>query len=162
FMLDADGRLASWNAGAQRILGYELHEIVGQHFSRFYPREDVERKKPQWELEVAAAEGRFEEEGCRVRTGGASYRANLTTARRHREAPRLRRGGARSHRAQAGRGRADPRQGGGRTGERGEVAVPRQHVARAAHAAQQPADPRAAARRQRRRQPEPEAGAVRA
>jgi PAS domain S-box-containing protein len=54
FMLDAEGRVASWNAGAQRISGYELHEIVGQHFSRFYPREDVERKKPQWELEVAA------------------------------------------------------------------------------------------------------------
>src|SRR5262249_36093853 len=71
FMLDAEGRVASWNAGAQRISGYELHEIVGQHFSRFYPREDVERNKPQWELEVAAAEGRFEEEGWRVRKDGS-------------------------------------------------------------------------------------------
>jgi len=77
FMLDAEGRVASWNAGAQRISGYELHEIVGQHFSRFYPREDVERKKPQWELEVAAAEGRFEEEGWRVRKDGSSYWANV-------------------------------------------------------------------------------------
>ncbi|HJY78176.1 MAG TPA: MASE1 domain-containing protein [Burkholderiales bacterium] len=77
FMLDADGRVASWNAGAQRISAYELHEIVGQHFSRFYPREDVERKKPQWELEVAAAEGRFEEEGWRVRKDGSSYWANV-------------------------------------------------------------------------------------
>ncbi|HEY7238006.1 MAG TPA: MASE1 domain-containing protein [Burkholderiales bacterium] len=77
FMLDADGRVASWNAGAQRISGYELHEIVGQHFSRFYPREDVERSKPQWELEVAAAEGRFEEEGWRVRKDGSSYWANV-------------------------------------------------------------------------------------
>jgi PAS domain S-box-containing protein len=77
FMLDADGRVASWNAGAQRISGYELSEIVGQHFSRFYPREDLERNKPQWELEVAAAEGRFEEEGWRVRKDGSSYWANV-------------------------------------------------------------------------------------
>src|SRR6185503_1062606 len=77
FMLDAEGRVASWNAGAQRISGYELHEIVGRHFSRFYPREDVERKKPQWELEVAAAEGRFEEEGWRLRKDGSSYWANV-------------------------------------------------------------------------------------
>jgi PAS domain S-box-containing protein len=77
FMLDAEGRVASWNAGAQRISAYELHEIVGQHFSRFYPREDVERNKPQWELEVAAAEGRFEEEGWRVRKDGSSYWANV-------------------------------------------------------------------------------------
>src|SRR4051812_18957298 len=77
FMLDAEGRVASWNAGAQRISGYELHEIVGQHFSRFYPREDLERKKPQWELEVAANEGRFEEEGWRLRRDGSSYWANV-------------------------------------------------------------------------------------
>ena len=77
FMLDAEGRVASWNAGAQRISGYELPEIVGQHFSRFYPREDLERRKPQWELEVAAAEGRFEEEGWRVRKDGSSYWANV-------------------------------------------------------------------------------------
>src|SRR4051812_11221761 len=77
FMLDAEGRVASWNAGAQRISGYELHEIVGQHFSRFYPREDLERQKPRWELEVAAAEGRFEEEGWRLRKDGSSYWANV-------------------------------------------------------------------------------------
>ena len=77
FMLDAEGRVASWNAGAQRISGYELHEIVGQHFSRFYPREDLERRKPEWELEVAGSEGRFEEEGWRVRKDGSSYWANV-------------------------------------------------------------------------------------
>ena len=77
FMLDADGKVASWNAGAQRITGYEAQEILGQHFSRFYPREDVERRKPQWELEVAAAEGRFEEEGWRVRKDGSSYWGNV-------------------------------------------------------------------------------------
>jgi PAS domain S-box-containing protein len=77
FMLDAEGRVASWNAGAQRITGYEAPEILGQHFSRFYPREETERAKPQWELEVAAGEGRFEEEGWRVRKDGSSYWANV-------------------------------------------------------------------------------------
>jgi PAS domain S-box-containing protein len=77
FMLDAEGRVASWNAGAQRISGYDADEIVGQHFSRFYPREDLERRKPQWELEIAGTEGRFEEEGWRVRKDGSSYWANV-------------------------------------------------------------------------------------
>jgi len=77
FMLDAQGRVASWNAGAQRITGYEAPQIVGQHFSRFYPREEASRAKPQWELEVAAGEGRFEEEGWRVRKDGSSYWANV-------------------------------------------------------------------------------------
>jgi PAS domain S-box-containing protein len=77
FMLDAQGSVASWNAGAQRITGYESAQIVGQHFSRFYPREDVERKKPQWELEIAGTGGRFEEEGWRVRKDGSSYWANV-------------------------------------------------------------------------------------
>src|SRR5207247_5476219 len=77
FMLDAEGRVASWNAGAEGISGYEADEIIGQHFSRFYPREDVERSKPQWELELAAGEGRFEEEGWRVRKDGSSYWANV-------------------------------------------------------------------------------------
>jgi PAS domain S-box-containing protein len=76
-MLDAEGRVASWNAGAQRITGYETHEAVGQHFSRFYPREDAQRGKPQWELEIASSEGRFEEEGWRVRKDGSSYWANV-------------------------------------------------------------------------------------
>ena len=77
FMLDAEGRVASWNAGAQRITGYDTAEILGQNFSRFYPREEVERAKPQWELEVAGSEGRFEEEGWRVRKDGSSYWANV-------------------------------------------------------------------------------------
>jgi PAS domain S-box-containing protein len=77
FMLDAEGAVASWNAGAQRITGYEAQEILGHNFARFYPREDVERRKPQWELEVAAAEGRFEEEGWRLRKDGSSYWANV-------------------------------------------------------------------------------------
>jgi PAS domain S-box-containing protein len=77
FMLDAEGRVASWNAGAQRTIGYRAGEIIGRHFSCFYPREDLERRKPEWELELAAAEGRFEEEGWRVRKDGSTYWASV-------------------------------------------------------------------------------------
>ncbi len=77
FMLDAEGRVASWNAGAQRTTGYRAEEIIGRHFSCFYPREDVERRKPEWGLELAAAEGRFEEEGWRVRKDGSTYWASV-------------------------------------------------------------------------------------
>jgi PAS domain S-box-containing protein len=77
FMLDAEGRVASWNAGAQRTTGYRAEQIIGRHFSCFYPREDLERRKPEWELELAAAEGRFEEEGWRVRKDGSAYWASV-------------------------------------------------------------------------------------
>jgi PAS domain S-box-containing protein len=77
FMLDAGGRVASWNAGAQRITGWRADEIVGRHFSTFYPREDAERGKPEWELKLAGAEGRYEEEGWRVRKDGSAYWASV-------------------------------------------------------------------------------------
>ena len=77
FMLDSDGRVASWNAGAQRILGYSADEIVGQSLSQFYSREELERGKPQVELEAAKAEGRFEHEGWRVRKDGSTFWANV-------------------------------------------------------------------------------------
>ncbi|HUQ74095.1 MAG TPA: MASE1 domain-containing protein [Burkholderiales bacterium] len=77
FMLGADGRVASWNAGAQRIKGYSAEEIIGQHFSRFYPREDVERGKTSHALEVAAREGRFEDEGWRLRKDGRAFWASV-------------------------------------------------------------------------------------
>ncbi|HEX2198779.1 MAG TPA: MASE1 domain-containing protein [Burkholderiales bacterium] len=77
FMLDAQGRVASWNAGAERTSGYRAAEIIGRHFSCFYPREEIERRKPEWELELAAAEGRFEEEGWRVRKDGSTYWASV-------------------------------------------------------------------------------------
>src|SRR5438270_660285 len=67
FMLDPDGTIASWNAGAEQIKGYRPDEIIGQHFSRFYPPEAIARGWPDYELEVARAEGRFEDEGWRVR-----------------------------------------------------------------------------------------------
>ena len=76
-MLDTEGRVASWNSGAQRIKGYSAEEIVGQHFSRFYPQQDVERGAPQRDLDVATAKGRFEDEGWRVRKDGSTFWANV-------------------------------------------------------------------------------------
>jgi PAS domain S-box-containing protein len=77
FMLDPDGCVSTWNTGAERIKGYKASEIVGQHFSRFYPEYDVRAGKPRWELEVAAREGRFEDEGWRLRNDGSRFWANV-------------------------------------------------------------------------------------
>jgi PAS domain S-box-containing protein len=76
-MLDSEGRVVSWNTGAQRIKGYPAEEIVGQHFSRFYPPADIARGVPQRNLNSAAAEGRFEVEGWRVRKDGTMFWANV-------------------------------------------------------------------------------------
>jgi len=76
-MLDADGRVATWNAGAQRIKGYSAAEIVGQNFSRFYPKEDVEAGKPAGALQVATRDGRYAEEGWRVRKDGTAFWASV-------------------------------------------------------------------------------------
>jgi PAS domain S-box-containing protein len=64
FMLDREGYVVSWNIGAERIKGYSAEEIIGQHFSRFFPPEDVAKGKPEYELSVAAEQGRFEDEGA--------------------------------------------------------------------------------------------------
>jgi hypothetical protein len=77
FMMDPGGHIASWNKGAERIKGYRAEDILGKHFSTFYPPEEVARGKPQWELEVATREGRFEEEGWRVRKDGTRFWANV-------------------------------------------------------------------------------------
>jgi PAS domain S-box-containing protein len=77
FMLDTQGTVLNWNLGAERIKGYKANEIIGQNFSRFYPEEDVAHGKPQHELEVAAKEGRFEDEGFRVRKDGSKFLANI-------------------------------------------------------------------------------------
>ncbi len=77
FMLDPDGYIASWNRGAQRIKGYTADEIIGRHFSVFYGPEDLAARKPEWELEVAARDGRFEDEGLRVRKDGTTFWANV-------------------------------------------------------------------------------------
>jgi PAS domain S-box-containing protein len=71
--------VVSWNSGAQRIKGYSAEEIVGQHLSRFYPREDIERGAPQRDLDVVTAKGRFEDEGWRVRKDGSTFWANVVT-----------------------------------------------------------------------------------
>jgi PAS domain S-box-containing protein len=77
FMLDAGGNISSWNIGAERIKGYKAEEIVGKHFSCFYPEEDVRNGKPQWELVIAEKEGRFEEENWRLRKDGSRFWANV-------------------------------------------------------------------------------------
>jgi PAS domain S-box-containing protein len=77
FMLDAGGHVMSWNAGAERIKGYRRDEILGSHFSAFYPSEDVQSGKPYRALETAAAEGRFEDEGWRIRKDGSRFYANV-------------------------------------------------------------------------------------
>lgn len=77
FMLDDKGFIASWNEGAQRIKGYTADEIVGQHFSRFYPAKDLEENKPQHELAIALRDGRFEEEGWRLRKDGSQFMAHV-------------------------------------------------------------------------------------
>ncbi|MFZ0298505.1 MAG: PAS domain S-box protein [Candidatus Sulfotelmatobacter sp.] len=73
FMLDPFGKVTSWNQGAERIKGYKPDEIIGRHFSCFYPTEDVQTGKPERELQIAAAEGRYEEEGWRTRKDGSRY-----------------------------------------------------------------------------------------
>jgi PAS domain S-box-containing protein len=77
FMLDPAGYVVSWNNGAQRIKGYQGAEIIGKHFSCLYPPEDLKNGKPQWELEVASKEGRFEDEGWRVRKDGSRFWASV-------------------------------------------------------------------------------------
>ena len=77
FALDADGYVRTWNAGAQRFKGYQAHEIIGRHFSTFYPPEDIAADKPGWELRVATAEGRVEDQGWRVRKDGTRFWANV-------------------------------------------------------------------------------------
>jgi PAS domain S-box-containing protein len=77
FLLDPGGRVATWNTGAERIKGYRAEEILGQHFSRFYLREDLDRGWPAEELRRAAAEGRVEHEGWRVRKDGSRFWANV-------------------------------------------------------------------------------------
>lgn len=77
FVLDPDGHVMTWNEGAQRINGYDADEIVGKHFSIFYPQEARDVHHPEHELEIAIAEGRYEEEGWRLRKDGTAFWANV-------------------------------------------------------------------------------------
>jgi PAS domain S-box-containing protein len=83
FMLDPDGVVTSWNAGAQRIKGYARDEIIGQHFSRFFADEDIEAGKPWEELATARREGRAEDEGWRLKKSGERFWARVVVAPLH-------------------------------------------------------------------------------
>ncbi len=76
-LLDPQGNILTWNDGAERLKGWRPEEIIGQHFSRFYPAEDVQRGKTTMELKVATEQGRFEDEGWRVRKDGSRFWANV-------------------------------------------------------------------------------------
>src|SRR5580658_4607639 len=77
FMLDTNGLVMTWNAGAEYIKGYSADEIIGSHFSRFYPPEAINRGLPETELHGAMMQGRFEDEGWRVRKDGSRFWANV-------------------------------------------------------------------------------------
>jgi len=78
FMLDPEGRVVSWNAGAELIKGYGAAEIIGENFSRFYPAEDIARGTPQEVLRTASSVGKHEAEGWRIRKNGSRFRANVS------------------------------------------------------------------------------------
>jgi PAS domain S-box-containing protein len=83
FMLDAKGYVSTWNMGAKRIKGYTPSEIIGTHFSRFYPDQDIAAGKPARELETAVKEGRMEDEGWRLRKDGSKFWANVIITALH-------------------------------------------------------------------------------
>jgi PAS domain S-box-containing protein len=90
FMLDPQGRVTSWNKGAERIKGYRAEEIIGEHFSRFYSAGDIERGKSELALKAAAEQGHYEDEGWRVRKDGTSFFAHVCITALMDEAGRLR------------------------------------------------------------------------
>jgi PAS domain S-box-containing protein len=85
FMLDPDGHVASWNPGAQRSKGYSAEDIIGQHFRVFYPPDKQAEKHPEHELELARRDGRYEEEGWRIRKDGSRFWAHVTITAVHDE-----------------------------------------------------------------------------
>ena len=118
-MLDPEGIVASWNAGAERIKGYAADEIVGQHFSRFYTDEDRASGVPARALTIAAAAGKFEAEAWRVRKDGSRFWANVVIdadPRRARQAGRLCQDHPRHHRAARSAGSARARAAAARAG----------------------------------------------
>ncbi|HET7845007.1 MAG TPA: PAS domain-containing sensor histidine kinase, partial [Xanthomonadales bacterium] len=83
FMLDPDGRVATWNAGAEQLKGYRADEIIGTHFSAFYPADAIQHGWPETELEGARRYGRFEDEGWRIRKDGTRFWANVVITALH-------------------------------------------------------------------------------
>ncbi len=90
FLLDPEGHITTWNAGAQRIKGYTPEEIIGRHFSAFYPEEDKLDQKPERELEIAKEYGSVEDEGWRLRKDGTRFWANVIITAVHDEHGKLR------------------------------------------------------------------------
>jgi PAS domain S-box-containing protein len=90
FLLDREGKVLTWNSGAERIKGYKAKEIIGQHFSCFYPSEARETRWPERELEIAGREGRFADEGIRVRKDGSTFWASVVITALRDEAGELR------------------------------------------------------------------------
>lgn len=90
FMLDPSGHVVTWNEGAERIKGYTAEEIIGRHFSVFYPPSEIQIHKPDWELEVAKRDGSYEEEGWRVRKDGSRFWASVVITALRDDAGRLR------------------------------------------------------------------------
>jgi PAS domain S-box-containing protein len=89
FTLDVAGHITSWNAGAENIKGYKADEIIGKHFSRFYPAEALARSWPEQELKIAAGQGRLEEEGWRLRKDGTRFWADVVITALRNPAGRL-------------------------------------------------------------------------
>src|SRR5215467_528075 len=89
FMLDPQGRITTWNSGAERIKGYRAEEIIGEHFSRFYTQEDQREDVPMRSLLRAATEGRHEAEGWRIRKDGSRFRASVVIDPIHDDAGKL-------------------------------------------------------------------------
>ena len=81
FMLDPKGIVVSWNKGAEHIKGYKAQEIIGKHFSTFFLPEDVDRHYPERELEIAKAQGKYEEENWRIRKDGSHFWASILITR---------------------------------------------------------------------------------
>jgi PAS domain S-box-containing protein len=90
FLLDPEGCITSWNVGAERIKGYTAQEIIGQHFSIFYSAEDIKARKPVTGLQIATREGRYHDEGWRVRKGGSQIWASVIIAALRNEAGNVR------------------------------------------------------------------------
>src|ERR1700733_3220146 len=73
FALDLDGNILTWNAGGTRLKGYRPDEVIGSHFSRFYTEPDIKKNHPAYELKVAAENGKYEEEGWRIKKDGSVF-----------------------------------------------------------------------------------------
>ena len=78
FMMNTQGRVLSWNAGAERIKRYTSDQIIGHNFSCFFPPEDIKRGRPEEVLRITAATGRHEEQSMRVRKDGSRFLASIT------------------------------------------------------------------------------------